>query len=148
MNGTEIKATVTVMLTAFGVYFGNMVVPLTILIVLMVLDYASGMANAWITRSLSSKRGIEGIIKKVSYFVVIVIGMIADYMIMALGDRIGLEVPRGLTAIGLLVTFWLILNEAISILENLAKIGTPMPNFLKKLIERLKDTTEGSGDSD
>lgn len=148
MSGTGIKATVAVMLTAFTAYFKNMAIPMTILIFLMILDYATGMANAWLTRSLSSKRGIEGIIKKVSYLVVIAVGMVADYLIISFGKLLTLQVPEGLTAVGLLVTIWLIINEALSILENLQKIGTPLPSFLIKLIERLKSSAEGSGEDE
>ena len=148
MSGNGIKASIAMLLTAFTLYFRNIAVPMTILLILMVLDYLTGMTNAWIRRELSSKRGIEGIVKKVSYLVVIVIGMVADYLIISLGSTLGLAVPEGLTFVGLLVTVWLILNEAISILENLQKIGTPLPQFLVKLIERLKDQTEGKGDSE
>jgi phage-related holin len=42
----------------------------------------------------------------------------------------------------MLVTIWLIINEMISILENLSKIGVPIPEFLKKIIGRLKNTVE------
>lgn len=148
MDGNGLKATIALALTAIGVYFQNIAVPLAILIVLMCLDYCTGMVNAWLKKELSSAKGIQGIIKKVSYFVVVVIGMVADYLICLLGKTIGLALPQTITAIGLLVTIWLILNESISILENLDKIGTPMPAFLKKLMDHLKQTTEKAGDND
>ena len=47
---------------------------------------------------------------------------------------------------GLLVTVWLIFNECISILENVAQIGAPLPPFLVKLIGKLKKTTEDKGE--
>lgn len=43
---------------------------------------------------------------------------------------------------GLLVAVWLIINEMISILENLSKLGVPIPEFLTKIIQRLKNSTE------
>ena len=43
---------------------------------------------------------------------------------------------------GLIVTVWLIINELISILENLARIDVPIPAFLTKIIEKLKTTIE------
>ena len=44
---------------------------------------------------------------------------------------------------GLLVAVWLIINEMISILENLSKLGVPIPGFLKVLLKKLKITTDG-----
>jgi phage-related holin len=43
---------------------------------------------------------------------------------------------------GTLVTVWLILNEVVSILENLSEVGVPLPSFLKKITEKLKKTAE------
>lgn len=43
---------------------------------------------------------------------------------------------------GLLVAVWLIINEMISILENLSKLGVPIPEFLTKIIKRLKNSAE------
>ena len=53
-----------------------------------------------------------------------------------------LWIRGGIMAVGLLVIVWLIINELISILENSGKIGVPMPDFLMKLLDRLKQTTE------
>ena len=49
-----------------------------------------------------------------------------------------------------MVIVWLVINELISILENVAAIGGPVPGFLQKLIQRLKVSVEekvGDGDS-
>ena len=146
MQSNGIKATITVFLAAIALYFQNLLAPLIVLFILMALDWITDLTNAWMKKELSSTRGIQGIIKKVSYFVVIAVAMVADYLIYIAADKIGIEMPAALTAVGMLVTIWLIVNEAISVLENLAKIGTPMPAFLKKLMERLKEKTENAGD--
>ena len=69
-------------------------------------------------------------------------------------------VRYGLTQVGVEVSFrflmaamvivWLIINELISILENVAALGGPVPGFLQKLLGRLKDTVEkkAAGESD
>ena len=44
------------------------------------------------------------------------------------------------------MTIWLILNECISILENISEIGVPLPSFLVALIQKLKKTTENKGE--
>ena len=148
MTGTSLKVTITLALTALAAYFTNLAVPLCVLLVLVILDYATGMTNAWIHRELSSNKGIQGIVKKIGYFIAIVVAMVVDYLIIQFAQYFNFNVPPQATIVALLVTIWLILNEALSILENLDKIGTPIPNFLKKLIERLKQKTEEQGESE
>ena len=46
----------------------------------------------------------------------------------------------------MVVTIWLLLNECISILENISEIGVPLPPFLVSLIQKLKKTTEVKGE--
>lgn len=147
MEANGIKAIIAIALAAAAAYFQNIAIPMAVLWILMFLDWVTGMVNAWMHHELDSKKGVYGAVKKVFYMVVIVVGIVADYLIISVGKQIGLAVPEGMTFIGLLVTIWLILNESISILENLGKMGTPMPAFLKKLIERLKQTTEEKGEA-
>ena len=49
---------------------------------------------------------------------------------------------------GVLVTVWLIINELISILENLESVGVPLPKFLVAIVKRLKITTEKVAESE
>ena len=109
---------------------------------MMIIDYLSGMAVAWSQNNLSSKIGAKGIIKKVGYMALIVVAMGVDYLIYSGIAVTGLEVGYNMW-FGLLVAVWLIINEMISILENLGKLGVPIPEFLTKIIKRLKSTTEG-----
>ena len=46
-----------------------------------------------------------------------------------------------------MVAIWLIINELISILENLSKMGVPMPNFLMKVVKKLKIIVESKADT-
>ena len=73
------------------------------------------------------------------------VAMISDWIIINVAERIGVNIPVT-TFFGLLVAIWLIVNECISILENLIKLEVPMPNFLKSLVSRLKIVVEGQGD--
>lgn len=45
------------------------------------------------------------------------------------------------------MTIWFIINECISILENLAVIGIPLPSFLVKIVHKLKITVENKVDT-
>lgn len=132
---------------AIVAYLNILLVPLIVLIVVMIIDYLSGMAQAYVSRTLNSRIGIVGILKKVGYLATVAVAIIADYIIsealMLLGTNIKLSYY-----IGLVVTIWFIINELISILENLAEIGTPIPKFLTKIIKRLKVTVEKKTDTE
>lgn len=128
-------------MAALWAYAQTLVIPLGILIVVMVVDYISGVLAAWKAGELSSRTGILGIIKKMSYLALVIVGCVMDYLIgMISGHFVGAEVS--FRAIGLVVICWLIINELISILENVARQGGPVPPFLAPLLKRLKSTAE------
>lgn len=128
-------------LSAFISYLGAVVIPIAVLIVAMVIDYATGMAAAWHNKELSSKRGLFGIVKKVSYLALVSVGMIIDWIIISGLQQVNIQFPLPFI-VSVILTIWLIVNELISILENLDAIGVPQPKFLIKIIKRLKATTE------
>ena len=139
-----LKALISAALGAFSLYLAELVVPIIVLIVFMALDYCTGMYKAYITKTLSSKIGARGIFKKVGYLVVICVGMGADWLIAAGLDKVGVPFPVTYL-IGAMVIVWLILNEMLSILENLSVIGVPMPGFLVKIVKKLKQHEEEDG---
>lgn len=147
MKDNIIQATVSVALGALAAYFNVLLVPLTILIVVMIIDYATGMTSAWKSGELESKTGLIGILKKVSYLVLVAVGGVVDYLISAGLAAANVEISVTYCC-GLIVTVWLIINELISILENLAELGTPIPKFLVNVVHRLKNTVENKTDTD
>ena len=94
---------------------------------------------------LSSRVGVLGIVKKVSYLLAVVVAIAADWVVQTAAGQLGVDFG-GFFFFGLLVTIWLILNECISILENISEIGVPLPSFLVALIQKLKKTTENKGE--
>ena len=137
MEGIGIQAVLTAAISSLVAYAGIIIVPFIVMLMMMIIDYITGMTNAWLKKELSSRIGIYGIAKKVGCMALTAVAMGADYLI-----------STGLTAtaapveynayLGLLVTVWLTINEMISILENLKKLGVPLPEFLIKIIRRLK----------
>ncbi len=95
-------------------------------IVLMVLDYVSGIICAIVNKSLDSRVGIRGIVKKFGYLLIIAVACTVDITVMA--DK---QLLRPL-----ILTFF-ISNESISILENLGKIGIPLPEKFIQILEQL-----------
>ena len=150
MNNIEAKSVQTALsafLAMIAYYFGIIIVPLIVLCVVMVIDYITGMISAWKNTELSSKKGLLGIVKKVCYVALVCVGMGVDWLIYSGMKQIGVDVNYTIF-FGVLVTVWLVINELISILENLKNIGVPLPDFLLKVIKRLKVSTENTVESE
>ena len=145
MENKGIQAVITAAVTAFAVYFNALAVPLFVLIVMMIIDYISGMSAAWREGTLSSKKGVDGVIKKVGYMALVAVAMGVDYLIFTGFAAVNVSVGFDML-FGILVAVWLIINEMISILENLSRLGVPIPAFLTKVVKRLKISAEGKAD--
>lgn len=145
MKDEVFKGVIAAALAAVGAYFRALLFPVVVLALVMVADYLSGMARAWIKNELSSKVGVIGLVKKVCYLFGIAVAVVADWVIQTAAGQAGIEL-QSVYVFGLLVTIWLVLNECISILENISEIGVPLPPFLMALVNKLKKTTEAKGD--
>ena len=137
-----IQAIIAAALAAFASYLGALAVPIIVLMVMMIIDYLSGMLAAWSEGTLSSKAGAKGIVKKVGYMALIVVAMGVDYLICSGVSAASLDLPYTMW-FGLLVAVWLIINEMISILENLGRLGVPIPGFLRAIVKKLKISADG-----
>ena len=141
MKENIIKGVLTAAMATLMAYLGHMVIPIIILATVMLLDYGTGIGKAWVAGDLSSKIGVIGIFKKVGYLTIVAVGMVVDWVIQA--GLTELHVDYDLEFLfAMIVVIWLILNEIISILENVAAIGVPVPKWLTKIVAKLKDQTE------
>lgn len=140
------KISISASLGAISAYLGTVVVPIIILLILMIIDYIMGLTNAWIADNISSKKSIIGIIKKVGYIAVIAVAIACDFTINYALSFTGEEFEISYVIV-LIVIVWLIINECISILENLANIGIPIPRFLIAIVNHLKIVTEKKGEN-
>ncbi|CAG7839623.1 hypothetical protein CLOHAE12215_01036 [Clostridium haemolyticum] len=98
------------------------------LIAFVIIDYLTGIMASILKQKLSSEVGFIGIFKKVLTFVLVGVAHIIDFYIIGSGS-----------AIRTAVIFFYISNEGISILENTAKIGLPIAERLKNVLEQLKE---------
>ena len=148
-NENSVMAILAAAVGALCSYAAALVVPLAVLLAVMLGDYVSGMAKAWSAGTLCSRTGVKGIVKKVGYLMVVGAAGAADWLIRYGLTQAGIEVQFSFL-IAAMVIIWLIVNELISILENVAALGGPVPGFLQKLLGRLKDTVEkkAEGESD
>lgn len=146
MKENIIQATVSVALGALAAYFNILLIPVLVLFAVMVIDYCTGMASAYKNKEIKSKTGLIGILKKLSYLVLVCVGGVVDYLICYGLASVGIDYSS--YCFGLIVAVWLIINELISILENLSELGTPIPPFLVKIVHRLKDSVDSKADYD
>lgn len=144
MSANASKGLLAVVMAAVGAYCRELIIPVVVLFGVMLLDYVSGMTRAWMNKEMSSRVGVVGIVKKVFYLAAVAVAVVVDWVIQLAATEAGLN-ATGIYAFGLLVTVWLILNECISILENISAVGVPIPTFLGKIIERLKKSAESEG---
>jgi toxin secretion/phage lysis holin len=123
--------TIQIIFTAVGGYLGWLLGGydgfLYALILFVALDYITGLMVAILEKKISSEVGFKGIFKKVLIFTMVAIGHIIDSYVIKSGS-----------AIRTAVIFFYISNEGISILENAAKIGLPIPEKLKTILDELK----------
>lgn len=110
--------------------FGAPDIWLMTLLAFVVIDYCSGVIGAYINRELSSRVGFIGILKKTMYFFVVAVAHCVDVATGAGGVLQNIVV-------GILIS-----NEGISILENCAKCGIPIPERLIKALEQIKGDSE------
>ena len=149
MKETMTKTVSALLLTPILAYFGALSFPTVILLAVIVCDYISGLTAAWTTRSLSSRTGILGIVKKVCYLLLVAVGVIIDLVLQSgLSQVMPSLFGDGCHPVALLVMVWLIINECLSILENLSRIGIPMPGFLSQIVTKLKTTMESKAKED
>ena len=114
--------------------FGKPDIWLMTLLAFIAIDYISGVIGAYINRKLNSRVGFIGILKKTMYFFVIAVAHCVDVATGAGGVLQGI-------AVGVLIS-----NEGISILENCAKCGIPIPERLIKALAQIKGEGEKTED--
>ena len=141
----KIKAVFITFFTAVAARIGVLVIPMLILILMNFVDYGTGlMASKYRKEKVSSYKSIRGIIKKVCMWLLVGIGAVMDWLMLYASRTVNLEVPVTFL-IASLVAVWLICNEMISILENIADIGVSLPPFLSKLVDKVKSQAEDKG---
>lgn len=124
--------------TAFGGWLGWVLGGwdgfLYALVTFVVIDYLTGIMVAVLEKRLSSEVGARGIFKKVLIFALVAVGHIIDTQVITNGS-----------AVRTAVIFFYLSNEGISIIENTAKIGLPIPEKLKLVLEQLNKEEKSNG---
>lgn len=118
-----------------GYFLGGCDGLLYTLLAFVVLDYITGVMCAVTDHRLSSAIGFRGIFRKVLIFALVGVGHLLDVQVLG--------------SVGVLrtaVIFFYLSNEGVSVVENAAHLGLPIPEKLKAVLEQLHDRTEKDGD--
>ena len=115
----------------------------------MTIDYCTGYGAALKNGEWSSAIAREGLWHKVGCVIAVIVAGILDAVIgYLLGHIDGLKLPFTYTVfLCPMIVMWSIMMELGSILENVGKMGAPLPPFLKKAIAVLKSTVEAAGEA-
>ena len=135
----KVQIAITALGGWLGYFLGGMDGLMIALIVLMNLDYVSGVMCAIIDKKLSSAVGFKGICKKVFILMLVGVAHIIDLHVVGTGSALR----------GAVICFYMS-NEGLSLLENAAHIGLPIPDKLRDILSQLHDkertTDQGDGE--
>ena len=126
-------------------FFTGIPVIMWVLIAMMTLDYVTGLMTGMMGVSskteggkLSSRAAFDGLMRKIMIFLVVILSVLVDLAVQY-GAGVTLNAVTGATCL------WFIASEGVSVLENAAELGVPIPGILRKALELLQDS---SGDAD
>lgn len=148
-NINTIKGLVTAIAAFLSALLGTLYIPVLLMVLCNIIDYITGCmaASNRPDGGISSYRSIKGIKKKVSMWLLVVVGAILDQLLLYASQTIGIKIPVTFL-IACVVAIWIICNEIISILENMIDIGIQIPSFLLPLVKNIKSQTEHIAGSD
>lgn len=136
----EFWNTIQLIFTAIGGWLGYFLGGcdglLIALVVFVAVDYITGVMCAVSDKKLSSEVGFKGICRKVLIFLLVGIANILDVQVIGTGSVLR-------TA----VIFFYISNEGVSLLENAAHLGLPVPEKMKDILAQLHERSEGGTDN-
>lgn len=128
-----IKSVISVLATTFIYLLGGWDIALQSLIIVIILDYLTGISKAYVTKKLNSNKGLKGIVKKISMLCIVAVAVIIDRI-------------TGYTGmVRNLIIYYLVANEGLSIVENLGEMDIIIPPFIKDKLEQLRDNNSKEG---
>ncbi|WP_018704662.1 phage holin family protein [Anaeromusa acidaminophila] len=137
---TQIELRIMAIGSAIGAGFsflvGGVDKLITALLIFVIIDYVTGMVAAWKTATLDSKKGFEGIKRKIAMLVIVIMAHWIDVGIL------------GISTCRAMVIFAYLGNEGLSIIENLDRMGYGeyIPAFIREKLVQLRSEKESLND--
>ena len=123
-----LKGVVAIVGTTLTWLFGAWDTALMVLVCFMALDYCTGVIRAFINKEVSSDIGLKGIARKTVILIVLIVAVLLDRLL-----------NTGTWVFRTIVCYFYIANEGISLLENCAGLGLPVPESIQNALVQLKD---------
>ena len=134
---TKVQMAITAVGGWLGYFVGGVDGLMTALLVFMVLDYVTGLMCAVVDKKLSSAVGFKGICKKLLIIILVGVAHVVDVHVVGTGEALRSAV----------VCFYLS-NEGVSVLENAAHLGLPVPEKLKNVLAQIHGRTDETNGTD
>lgn len=116
---------------SLGYFIGGFDSMIYALLVFVIIDYITGVMCAIADKKVSSAIGFKGICRKVLIFLLVGVANILDVQVIGTGS-----------ALRTAIIFFYLSNEGISLLENAAHLGLPVPEKIKTVLEQLHDRSQ------
>lgn len=129
--GKTLQVVCAVFGALLGFCFGELNGLFYALLAFVIMDYLTGLIVGWRRKELSSAIGFNGLAKKVFIFCLVALGHIIDVYVLGTG-----------AVLQSAITLFYIANEGISVTENAANIGVPIPKKLIDVLQQIKNNEE------
>lgn len=139
----KMKTMIIAAASALMTWLGILAVPVFLLVGCNLIDYGTGLCAAKYREDggISSYKSIKGIIKKVCMWLLVLLGSFIDILINYTIECTGVKLTIPFV-VATTVAVWLVVNEIISILENMIDIGVNMPPFLMPIVRYIRKQVE------
>ena len=134
-----VKGFITAVTGCLSSILGVLYIPVLLLLASNVIDCITGLmaASQRPGGGICSYKSIRGITKKVSMWLLVIVGAMIDALLKYSADTLGFAMPFSFL-VACVVAIWIVCNEIISILENMVDIGIKLPGFLMPLVKSIK----------
>lgn len=145
MSDFKLRGAFSALVAVIGYLLNCFTEMVVVLVFLMIMDYLTGLAAAYVRKDIQSNVGLIGLLKKFGFMCLVTLAFLLDYLIANFLLTLNIHLPVQGT-FGVATTIVLVGNEGVSIIENLGAIGVPIPRFLRNAFQKLKDKENKGGD--
>lgn len=144
----KIKWLLSVVLGLVATFMEQYGVMIALVMIAILFDFATGLVKAKISGTLSSTVGTKGFFKKIALFICLFFGFFLDYAIPYMCRSVSIDITFN-TPFGLIICFYIILNECISICENLYSCNSSiMPKWIVNILHIAKEKLEDGANNE